>query len=91
MGGQAGQKNCPRPSHPGQGPAVMQVSNSHVQQKPLQAQLHKEWAEGELGLKSRLRSSFEVQYTHTGLFWAVVLLSPPPHSNVHVRWVQKEM
>lgn len=39
----------------------MQVSNSDVQQNPLQAQLHKEW----LGLKSRLRSSFEVQYTHT--------------------------
>lgn len=43
----------------------MQVSNSHIQHKPLQAELHQVCTEGELGLKYRLRSSFEVQYTHT--------------------------
>lgn len=40
----------------------MQVSNPHIQQKPLQAHLHKVCTEGKLGLKHRLRSSFEVQY-----------------------------
>lgn len=60
-----GQK-CPRPFHPGhslgQGLVVMQVSNSHIQQKPLHFQLHNVCTEGE---EHRLRCSFEVQYTHT--------------------------
>lgn len=43
----------------------MQVSNSHIRHKPLQAELHKVCTEGELGLEYRLRSSFEVKYTHT--------------------------
>lgn len=34
--------------------------NFHIQQKPLQAQLHKVWTEGKFGLKYTLRSTFKV-------------------------------